>query len=300
MPLPSPYMLRRHASVATLLLCPALLCACDGSLVVDITDAPIDDAERVVLEVPAIELLDSDGATVTVDTDNADSFDLLDYQDGNTLRLVSENFDESTHFLGIRPRFDDGDAYVRTSSGGHVPIEIIGKGDFATLAFTLESEQSTAIVIDLDLRFSLIDRVDDLGVYEMLPVVRAIDADTAGRLAGSVDTAILTDDSCRGDRSTGDGVAVYLYDGSDVTPVDYVNDGSVVASDPPIASAGVRYDGDSGTWGYRFDYVTPGDYTVALTCEADDENPLSDDDLDFWSSANATVTEAGTTTLNFE
>jgi hypothetical protein len=276
-----------------------LLSACEGELVVDLGTSDTDNAEQVVLAVPSVDLLNSSGSVVNLDTDHTASFNLLDYSDGDTLKLISADTDEDDDFIGIRPRIDDTDAYVLTADGDRIPIDVVTQGDYASLSFSLDDTHSVALAMQLELRFSLIDRVDSLGVYQLLPVVRVVDADSAGTLAGTIADTTIEDDDCRAGRTLGTGVAVYLYQGSGITPTDYVDSGTVVSTTPPIGSAGARRDASSGDWIYRFDDVAPGTYTLALTCEADAEDPTASDGLDFIASADTTVETAETTAVDF-
>lgn len=275
-----------------------LLSACEGELVVDLTDAPIDGASRVELAVSSVELLGSDGDTTTIDSEHTDSFDMLDYRDGERLRLVSADGELDGSYIGLRVRFDDDDAYVRMD-GESVPIELLSAGEYADVDLSVDDNSSTSLVVDLDLRFSLIDQVDALGVYQMVPVIRVIDADSAGSIEGTIDADEISDSDCRSGRDLGAGVAVYAYEGAGVTPSDYYDDSTVTNLAQPIGSADVAYDDDGDAWTYRFHYVAPGSYTVAWTCEADDEQPREDDGLLFRASADVSVGEAQTAVVDF-
>ena len=100
-------------------------------------------------------------------------------------------------------------------------------------------------------------------------------------------------------RDLGEGLAVYLYPGSEVTPADYYADGTATSLVQPVGSADIVYDSDTDTWGYAFHYVAPGDYTLAWTCAADDEHPREDDALQFQASAGVTVGEAESASVDF-
>jgi len=275
-----------------------LLSACEGELVVDLTDAPVDGASRVQLQLSAIELLASDGSVTTIEPDLTESFDMLDYRDGETLRVLGADGELDGTYIGLRLRFDDDDAYLR-KDGSSVPIELLSAGDHASVDLTLDGSASVALIVDIDLRFSLTDAVDTLGVYQMVPVIRVVDADTAGSIEGTIDADAIADSDCREGRALGEGVAVYLYPDSGVTPADYYDDGSASTLVQPVGSADVAYVSASDRWIWRFAYVAPGSYTVAWTCEADAEHPREDDALLFRASADVTVTEAQTSSVEF-
>lgn len=286
--------------LAAVLLLPTLLLlsACEGQLIVDISAAPPDDASSVHLAVTSVELLTSDGSLITVTPEDSNTFDLLAYTDGTTRRLIDEEADVAGDYIGLRLRFDTEDAYVTTSSGAAYPIDLLSAGEYAALSLQLDSSSSSALVVLLDLRFSLTDRREDLGHYQMIPVFRVVDADTAGGIVGSIASAQVQDSTCRAGRSAGVGVAAYLYAGADVTPLDYYDSGSSTRAAQPIASADVRLDSD-GDWHFTLPFVAPGDYTVAWTCEGDDEQPRNDDGLVFRASTSVSVVEMQSSTVTF-
>lgn len=294
MPPPRPFLHPLFLACSAL-----LLTACEGELIVDLTDAPVDGARRVEMTVSAIELLDSEGDVTTIDPDYTSSFDLLDYRDGATLRLLAADGELDDSFIGLRLRFDDAESYVRDDSGTSIPLELLSAGEYAAVDLTFDGTTSASLVVDLDLRFSLIDSIDELGSYQMVPVIRVVDADTAGSVSGTIATDLVNNADCRDGRDLGTGVAVYLYPGSDVTPADYYDDGTATSLVQPVGSAAVSYDSDSDTWAYAFHYVAPGDYTLAWTCAADDEHPREADELPFQASANVTVGEAEAVSADF-
>lgn len=292
-------MLRSRTPFLSLLAGSLLLTACEGELVVDLGASARDDDERLVIATPSVDLLSSDGDVVNVETDSDSSYDLLEYSDGDYRRLISEDVEEDESYIGFRVRFDDDDAYLRDGDGEHIDVNVSTQGEYSYLDIDLGDSDSVAIVIELELRFSLIDYVNSLGEYELIPVIRAVNADTAGTIEGTIDDDLVEDDDCRDGRALGSGIAVYLYEGADITPVDYVDSGTVTAANQPIGAATVIRDDDNDTWAYRFRYVTPGSYTVALTCEADDEDPTADDDLVFTDSASVSVESLGTVVADF-
>ncbi len=281
-----------------LLTCLPLLGACEGHLTLDLAASPADDIARVEIALSTIELLGSDGGTTRIDPVDEQAFNLLAYTGDDTRRIADADGDVSGRFVGLRLRFDDEDAYVRTASGASVPLELLSAGEYADLELDLDDTDSVALVAAVDLRFSLIDRVADLGVWQLVPVTRVVKADGWGTIAGTVDADTLGDGDCRDGRSVGRGVAVYVYPGLDVVPTDYHDSGSVVNLDQPVASAPVAQD-SSGLWRYTINYLEPGYYTVAWTCEGDAEHPREDDDLVFQARANALVAAAATTPVDF-
>lgn len=289
----SPSLLPRR--VRPLLLLP-LLCACEARLDVDLTDGPIDGAEAVVLRVEGIELLQEDGTKTSVAADAATDVDFLQYRNGATLRLVDGAKVPAAHYVGVRLVLDDSGSYVGRSDGGQLPVTLPDSAEFADLDLDVGDDEEAGLLLDLELRYSLDDYSDSLGSYALQPVLRAMDADNPGEIAGTVAAALVEDQDCRDGRALLRGVSVYAYAGTGVTPVDYARDR--VSGTLPLSSAAVYAD-DDGVYRYRFAWLPPGDYTLALTCQADSERPATTDDLGFLQRRNATVEQGQTRTIAF-
>lgn len=282
-----------------LVLFPAclLLSACESSLDVSLTDAPADEARQLLMTVNSVQLLQEDGGIVTLDADEL-RFDLLEYRDGETLELVSRDGDISGDYIGIRPVIETSDLDLTLNNGGQAGVTVLAQPDFADLDFALDEGDALSLVLDLDLRFSLIDDGD--GSYSLRPVVRAADRGKAALIEGEVDAALVGDDDCREGRSVGTGVAVYAFAGDDRTPNDFYDDGSIVAAQQPLASAPVAYEADSDSYRYRLHFMPAGDYTLALTCQADSERPDADDDLLFLDTLNVSADSGETVEADFD
>ena len=66
----------------------------------------------------------------------------------------------------------------------------------------------------------------------------------------------------------------------------------------PVQTANVMLDGFTGNFHYGFDYMPPGNYTVALVCAAGDD-PAVTNTLNFTAAKNATVTAGALTAIDF-
>ena len=111
-----------------------------------------------------------------------------------------------------------------------------------------------------------------------------IDNTEIGEIAGVVSTTTMALDDC-----AVNGAVVYIYEGSDAAADDL---GSTVE---PITSANVNYDADLNEYDYLASFIAPGNYTAALTCQAANDAPETDDDIAFLAQNNVLV-EANTTT----
>ncbi len=277
-----------------------LTAGCEAQLSVDLSSSAAAEAQAVALKISAVELLDADGDSTRLDlTSGARStVDLLDYENGGLLPLSDESGDADTQYTGLRALFDLEDAYVELEDGSRVDLVLDAQADYADIDLQMEEGDTAQLIMSMDLRFSLSDRRSDLGVFRLRPALRATRADDAASVTGTVATQLLQASGCRQGRNMAEGVAVYVYAGANRAPADYYADDGVVSLNQPLTSAPVRYDASRGAYTYTAYYLNPGSYTLALTCDADAEDPASDDDLSFYTAHNATLTADTVVTLN--
>ena len=276
------------------LLLPALA-GCEPSLDVELTAAGRDGVTDVVLPVIAVRLLDNANGSHAYEVDPALDDDLLDHLDGARTPLLGGAEPDTRGYAGITLGFDLDEALVRTSDGAAYPVVMTAEPDYADLDLDVADGDSVDIVVALDLRFSLADRRSSLGSYQLAPVLRAVKRGRAALIAGTVSRSLVESDGCRDGRSAGIGVAVYAYAGHGVTPADYVR--GTTGSGMPVASAAVR-GGDDGTYRYVLAALAPGDYTLALTCDGDADDPHSSDELSFRATAQLTLDSGEEATLH--
>ena len=100
-----------------------------------------------------------------------------------------------------------------------------------------------------------------------------------GNITGIVDARLFSYMQCSGSKS------VYIFQGHNTYPDD------IDMNDPnPVKSVDVVYDSISGRYRYNA-YSLPEDgYTLALTCQAERDSPIKDDDIRFSGMKNVTVT----------
>jgi hypothetical protein len=67
---------------------------------------------------------------------------------------------------------------------------------------------------------------------------------------------------------------------------------------PPFASARVQAAG--AAFEYHVGWLPAGSYTAALTCQAADDDPETDDSLSFLSQANVELDEGESETVDFQ
>lgn len=255
------------------------LSACeDGRLQVELAADKAADATllNVYATLDGVTLQRDDGRQDRIRLDTPATVDLLRY-DRFAYTLVSDAALDSGTYTSLRLDFADPEASgsryeIVTAGGGRRALTLAGGDAFIPLDLKVKKQGKTYVVqARLDLRLSL----SDVATSPLFaPVIRATRDSRAATVSGTVRSALVTATSCRQNRASGVGVAVYAFADDIADPDDY--DGS---APDPVATAAVSADG-SGGWTYRIDTLAPGTYTLALTCDGDREDPLDDDSDD--------------------
>ena len=286
--------LLRHIPVLLLIGGCGILAGCDAKITVDLAAAQYGDADKVNLAIEGVDLLDEDGSNHEFDSDANSTINVLDYSEGDTVTLVDDGKIAQGRYTGLRLRFAGSGSALVTSDGAEYPIDIGNALSYADMDADLGDKDSVEQTVVLETRFSLYPSTTVSGHYTLTPVLRVVRADRSGSIAGTVDDDLVRSDSCRQSRTLGTGVAVYAFSGANVTPRDYVqNQGG-----SPVASADVAVSSDSTTFSYSFPALAAGSYTLALTCNADSENPTINDGLSFLASSSVVLAEGESETVN--
>lgn len=276
---------------------PFALSACDirfgngGRLDLRLTDAPIDGAAEVVIAIESIELRTFDGERETFSYAQARQIDLLELANGRTTLLLDDEFLPADDYESIRLRLrsdpDSFDSYVRLDDGRTFALYVPDSAEAGLRVatdFTIDDGDSRRLTIDVDVRRSLRepDADNEPQAYRLLPSLRVVEDERSGTIRGRI-AASLISDSCV--------PAVYVYSGR-VTPDDIGGSGP-----QPLTSSRVFID-TNGDYVYAASFLPEAEYTAALSCDADADDPERNDAIDFISD-HATVTAEETTVLNF-
>jgi hypothetical protein len=247
-----------------------------GRLSLGVTDAPVDTAERVVVEFSGVTIQPAEGEREEFMFDTPRQIDLLALQGGaeamlltneslpagryNWIRLhVNASQNESTSFI----EYEDGTQYpLFIPSGNQTGLQLVQ-------GFDVPVNGSISLTIDFDLRRSVIRPPGMEPNHILRPALRLVDNSEVGSIAGVVDASLIVDD---GDHECSP--AVYVYEGSGVEPTDVFNNAG------PVTTAIVNMDSE-GVFSYRAAFLVAGDYTAAFTCEADLDDPDTDDEIVF-------------------
>lgn len=264
-----------------------------GSLSLDITDAPVDNATEVIVTFTGISLKHEDGPAERYDFDEPRSIDLLALQGDASDSLLDEEEVRAGRYQWVRLHVEAErntiDSWIKINNDQHSLYVPSGAQSGLKLisGFEVPVDGSASFTIDFDLRKSLV-KPQSGEDYFLKPALRLIDNSAIGHVAGTVDDSLYCE---------GAGNAVYVFAGHDATPIDIntQRDG-----DNPVTTANVSYDTDSSDYRFKVGFLTEGDYTLAFTCDAGDDDPEADDTLDFSATLNTAVTAGETTNVTIE
>jgi hypothetical protein len=276
-----------------------------GKLSIAVTDAPVDHAEAVVVGFTGIDLYRDGEPAVSFNFVVPEQVDLLALQGDNSYFLIQNVEIPVGVYSEVRLRTANDNANcngIATPYASYVTVDsvdyplIVPSGGSSGLKvqgpITVAAGGSAAYTIDFDLRKSLAER-GATGCYNLKPVLRVVDNAQVGSLSGTVDAALLADSACTGNPVTGEGAAVYVFEGADATLDD------VDGTEPePLTSALLAPDGN-GHFEYTVGFLLQGTYTVALTCQAGDDDPETNDVIAFSAPVDVAIQAEQTTQLDF-
>lgn len=250
-----------------------LLGGCDARITVDFgSDPPADPAITTVnANLLGLQFRKSDGSTATLEFRDPELVDLLDLRDGDPMRLFTNEGLPSGTYTGVRLLFDaDQDPNVVIGADEQEFPLLLAEGAYAVVDFKVEDgkDSSETLTLMLDLRQSLkFDDVDE--DYTLTPRLRSARTGDAARIEGQVTVA------CPTDTSLTEGGALYLYSGTGIEPDDLDGNGAEPAATTDVV--------DTGATGFQYAlrFLPAGDYTLALTCQGDEDLLGEDDVLEF-------------------
>lgn len=261
------------------------------SLSLRLTDAPLTGVSRVQITVTAVELVhEEDERSLLFTFNQPKAIDLLSLQGVQTETLLSDIAVPAGTYSGIRLLVDDSarNSFIELDNGSIHNLRIpsgSSSGLKINEVIVLLESQMVSYTIDFDVVKSLV-QAGASGNYLLKPVLRLIDNSTSGHIRGTVDPSLLIGPLCS-DNDPMTHNAIYVFEGHGVTPADI--DLSTERDTDPVTSAQIVMDSDSGEFVYEAAFLPAGDYTIALTCSADLEDPESEQDLLFFGIQNVTV-----------
>lgn len=264
----------------------------NGKLVLAITDAPVDGAEAVVIEFSGIEVQGS-GERLSFDFDTPKSIDLMQVTGSDSEQLLPVTTLDAGQYQWIRLKVNAErgvtDSYIDVDGARyslHIPSGA-ETGLKLNRPFTIAAGGITDLTIDFDLRKSVHHPQNGGDEYFLHPALRIMNNLEAGHINGLIDEALVNAEGCS------DSSGVYLFAGYDANTDDIDNNGA-----EPVTTTLAEVNAD-GFYEYEIGFVQAGDYSLAFTCEAANDDPETDDAISFSIMQNVTVTANETAVVDF-
>ena len=225
----------------------------------------------------------------------------MDLQGSASEPLISNQTVEAGQYEWVRlivnAQPDVLDSYIEFENGDQVSLWVpSGKQTGLKLVnpFFITTDGLSNITIDFDLRKSVTDPVG-LPDYILKPALRIVDNSQVGQVSGTVDPDLFDESNCsiNANGITGAGGAVYLYSEKDAA----IDDAG--SANPPLTSALVGLNTDTGLLEYEIGFIEEGYYSIAFTCESFDDDPENDDAIIINLGKNISVVKGQTTNANF-
>lgn len=274
---------------------PLLLAACSDSdsdpysrVDFSVSDAPVEGLSAVMIAFDQLEFIHADGERTFHDIDGYEQINLLEYPDTQSALIISDialrTGEYKNLIIHIRP--EQALNYVIKIATPGVEEDLKQPSNKLKLgSFTVTDEAVQAFTIEFDLRQALVLRGNNSNNngYNLKPHgVTIIANEDAASLNGSVAASLLDTGSC--DAAAGN--IVYLYQGKELAisaladNFDLLDsefdDGGLSAAGfiAPYASTGVDEFNH-----FAFGFLPAGDYTLAFSCSAVDDDPVQFDGL---------------------
>lgn len=244
-----------------------------GFVTLGITDAPVDDAAEVIVVVSGVELQRGPESTITINFDTPKRIDLLRYRDGASFNLLENHPMLPGNYQWLRLRITaeqnlQSGSYIKLRDGRQFPLYIPSGAETGlklSKPFVVAQRATTRLMIDFDLRKSIVAPPGQSPNWILRPSLRLVDLLEVGALKGTVDVAALALAQQTPVASCKPGV--YVYDGGGVTPDDM--DGIAADGIDPVVYQPLAPAAPGAPVNYSFQFLAAGDYTVAATCQAD-------------------------------
>lgn len=271
-----------------------LLAGCEPAFDVDfVANAPVDGS-TVTLRLDGVDLRKQDNSRESRTRSTVGEYRLQRDALPTPADLLSNSDIGGGEYSGIRLDFAADEGSVARTGMTTELIEI-GTVDDAAVAFMIDDgeDDRVSLVVALDLVLSLRENEDEAG-FTLDPRLRAMERSDAAGVSGTIAASRFSNPSCALPDAR---PAVYAFAGLGVTPDE--RDGDAVE---PLAVSELAAAGGS-SFGYAVDYLPPGPYTLAFTCESQLENgrlPAADDEvIDFFSVDDLTLAAGEQVELNF-
>jgi len=265
-----------------------------------LSDAPVEGLAAVVITIDRIVLNRPGNDDVVierftneelgVDDEETITIDLLDYRGEDNVLIVGPVELDIAEYQNLRLEIIDDDitrSYVEELAelGGEIRSIKVPSGELKLGRFEVEDSGDQTFILEFGLRKAMTYNPGPPGPdrYILKPRgVRIIEVARGTSIEGIVEAGLFDGaPPCDEKIDPLVGNVVYIYQGTDLDPADFADDFDP-ALDPiaaesylePFATETAANDGT-----YLFSYLPAGDYTLAFSCAAFDDDPDFDDDI---------------------
>ena len=262
-----------------------------------LSDSLPEDLKEVVIEVESITLTrdEDDGGNVVIESfifdsnSPVDSFqiNLLEYPGVASLQIVEDLEVAAGDYNSIQIAINTagGDSYVLQNDDQQ--FDLLVTNNRLSLEGVRLTENDESYTVEFELARALQFEAASSNYRLSRDGIRVVDNTRAARIIGAVDADLFeAETACAGKDDPDLDNRVYLYEGRDLG-VDNLTD--VFRSDSanaipsgaiaPYAVDNIVLDARTGVWSYTLAYLPPGDYTLAFTCNSEDDDPVDYDGL---------------------
>ena len=274
----------------------------NGQMQLTITDAPVDNATSVVVDIVSVQAIPVNGNPVNYNFPQPQQIDLLKLQQGLSTQLIGNWILPTGQYKGlvltISANGSGTDSYIVLNDGsqhalvtptttcGLVPcIQLVAYLNIDT-PFSINNSSAGAYIIDFDARKSVLPPAVGSTAYQLFPIGRMVNVVNAGNVIGVVPNPLITP-GCT------PVVYVYVYGGANNTPTNIDDktdiDDYAPAANQPVTESAVQFDNTTGEYAFTAAYLNQGEYTLAFTCQAAQDNPATADNIAFTFSGSVSV-----------
>jgi len=279
-----------------------------------LSDAPVDALSEVVVCFSQIEL--KSGASdvlLTVGNEvgmiaanelcldsNEDvipdsvGIDLKVYTGSDSISFVEGVSIEAGDYSQMRLIMSDGSYGIDADSGDKVQITV-PSNELKLDGFTATLGGAVDFTLEFDLNKAMTNPVGQSGYFLKPRGVRLVDNTEAGHIEGLVSETLLINNQCTPLSDSEINIAsIYLYEGADLA-IETLADNDGSEANQPLTSTGVIFNSELITYDFEIGFVNAGDYTIAVSCDTEDD-PEADDEVTFISVQNVSVVAGNTAT----
>jgi hypothetical protein len=258
-----------------------------------VADAPVDGAQAVLVKFTGVELTGNGGNPVQITFAQPKSIDLLN-QSGTASAVLFDQPIPAGSYGQIRVMVvadgDPSNSYITLSDGTMHGLRVpsgFETGLKLVSGFTVPSSGVVDYTIDFDLRKAITCPTGQAPVCTLKPTEKLVDNTTVGNIQGVVDNTLVPNGCTPG---------IYLYSGTVTAPEDMNSTAASSDTNQPQASK-VPVANSQPPYYYQFTFLPSGTYTVAFTCQADQDNPDQADSAVKFNPVKSAITVAAKQTV---